>query len=122
MSAILEVKKVEATGLSYSPLHPTIGAEVEGVDLSQPISDAVRDEIKAGLLHRAHPSRDGRKDPMGRFRQASADRRPARRRKPRSIATDPRSLPQVGKSSAFPLEARLNRLLGQSRDCAPCGA
>src|SRR3954468_18068336 len=50
MSAILEVRDVNELGLSYSPLHPTIGAEVEGVDLSQPISDAVRDDIKAGLL------------------------------------------------------------------------
>ena len=50
MSAIFEVKRVNETGLTYSPLHPTIGAEVEGVDLSQPISDAVRDDIKAGLL------------------------------------------------------------------------
>src|ERR1700712_2578798 len=50
MSAILEVKDVNALGLSYSPLHPTIGAEVEGVDLSQPISDAVRDDIKSALL------------------------------------------------------------------------
>jgi alpha-ketoglutarate-dependent sulfate ester dioxygenase len=50
MSAILEVKDVNAAGLSYTPLHPTIGAEVEGVDLSQPISDTVRDDIKASLL------------------------------------------------------------------------
>jgi len=50
MSAILEVKDVNELGLSYSPLHPTIGAEVEGVDLSQPISDEVRDDIKTALL------------------------------------------------------------------------
>lgn len=46
MSAILEMKDVNELGLSYSPLHPTIGAEVEGVDLSQPISDEVRDDIR----------------------------------------------------------------------------
>ncbi len=38
MSAILEVKHANAAGLSYTPLHPTIGAEVEGVDLSLPIT------------------------------------------------------------------------------------
>ncbi|MET0792737.1 MAG: TauD/TfdA family dioxygenase [Polyangiaceae bacterium] len=31
-------------------MHPTIGAEVEGVDLSLPISDAWRDDIKSALL------------------------------------------------------------------------
>src|SRR6187551_2108360 len=50
MSAILKLAEESTAGLSYSPLHPTIGAEVEGVDLSQPISDTVRDEIKAALL------------------------------------------------------------------------
>jgi alpha-ketoglutarate-dependent taurine dioxygenase len=32
------------------PLEPTIGAEIEGVDLSQPISDAVCDQIKQAIL------------------------------------------------------------------------
>ena len=41
---------VETAQLSVRPLEPTIGAEISGVDLSQPISDAVRDEIKATLL------------------------------------------------------------------------
>lgn len=36
--------------LSVRPLEPSIGAEIGGVDLSQPISDEVRDEIKATLL------------------------------------------------------------------------
>ena len=31
-------------------LQPTIGAEIEGVDLSRPISDATRDAIKAAIL------------------------------------------------------------------------
>ena len=53
MSAILEVNKLEATGLSYFPLHPTIGAEVEGVDLSKPISDAVRDHMNG--VHQKSP-------------------------------------------------------------------
>jgi len=50
MSAVAELEKVNIAGLTYTPLHPTIGAEVEGVDLSQPISDVVRDDLKAGLL------------------------------------------------------------------------
>ena len=36
--------------LSIRPLQPTIGAEISGVDLRHPISDAVRDEIKSTLL------------------------------------------------------------------------
>jgi alpha-ketoglutarate-dependent sulfate ester dioxygenase len=32
------------------PLQPTIGAEIEGVDLSRPISTAQRDSIKAAIL------------------------------------------------------------------------
>jgi alpha-ketoglutarate-dependent taurine dioxygenase len=36
--------------LTVKPLEPTIGAEIEGVDLSRPISDAVRDEIKQTIL------------------------------------------------------------------------
>jgi len=31
-------------------LQPTIGAEIEGVDLSRPISDAIRDAIKTAIL------------------------------------------------------------------------
>jgi alpha-ketoglutarate-dependent sulfate ester dioxygenase len=50
MNAIAAVKEQYARGLSYAPLTPTIGAEVEGVDLSAPISDAVRDDLKAALL------------------------------------------------------------------------
>jgi taurine dioxygenase len=36
--------------LEIRPLQPTIGAEVAGVDLAQPLSDATRDAIKAALL------------------------------------------------------------------------
>lgn len=50
MSAISAVRKDYAAGLTYSPLTPTIGAEVDGVDLSKPISDTVRDDIKTALL------------------------------------------------------------------------
>jgi len=50
MSALSAVKNDYAVGLSYAPLTPTIGAEVEGIDLSKPISDATRDDIKAALL------------------------------------------------------------------------
>ena len=36
--------------INITPLQPTIGAEISGVDLSQPISDAVRDAIKEAVL------------------------------------------------------------------------
>jgi len=50
MSGLSAVRTDYAAELSVSPLTPTIGAEIEGVDLSKPISDSVRDEIKATLL------------------------------------------------------------------------
>ena len=50
MSALSAVRNDYAAGLNVSPLTPTIGAEIEGVDLSQPVGDSVRDEIKAALL------------------------------------------------------------------------
>jgi alpha-ketoglutarate-dependent sulfate ester dioxygenase len=40
----------EARHVTIKPLQPTIGAEIQGVDLREPISDAVRDEIKAAIL------------------------------------------------------------------------
>lgn len=39
-----------AQEISVRPLQPTIGAEIEGVDLRQPISIAQRDAIKAAIL------------------------------------------------------------------------
>jgi alpha-ketoglutarate-dependent taurine dioxygenase len=41
---------VDSAQLTVRALEPTIGAEIGGVDLSRPISDAVRDEIKATIL------------------------------------------------------------------------
>jgi taurine dioxygenase len=38
------------TGLSFAPLTPTIGAEVSGVDLSEPLDLDVLAELRAGLL------------------------------------------------------------------------
>ncbi len=36
--------------LTVRPLQPTIGAEISGVDISQPLTPAVRDEIRATVL------------------------------------------------------------------------
>ena len=48
-----------ATGLVVKPLEPTIGAEISGVDLREPLSIAQRDAIKAALLkHRVVFFRD----------------------------------------------------------------
>jgi alpha-ketoglutarate-dependent sulfate ester dioxygenase len=41
---------VSKPNLTVRPLQPTIGAEIGGIDLRQPLSDACRDEIKAILL------------------------------------------------------------------------
>ena len=40
----------ETVHLDVRPLQPTIGAEIHGVDIGRPISDAVRDAIKATIL------------------------------------------------------------------------
>jgi taurine dioxygenase len=42
--------EVQSAELSIRPLQPTIGAEISGVDLAKPISDSLRDAIKAAVL------------------------------------------------------------------------
>jgi len=49
MTAVTEQETRDAT-IAISPLQPTIGAEVSGVDLRAPITDAERDQIKAAIL------------------------------------------------------------------------
>ena len=50
MSALRKPSPATEAGLIVRPLEPTIGAEISGVDISAPISDGVRDAIKATLL------------------------------------------------------------------------
>jgi len=50
MSEAARKLDTEVGTLTVTPLEPTIGAEISGVDISQPISDAVRDEIKRAIL------------------------------------------------------------------------
>lgn len=50
MSQAYELSHEPAPALTVRPLEPTIGAEISGVDLSQPISDETRDQIKSALL------------------------------------------------------------------------
>jgi alpha-ketoglutarate-dependent taurine dioxygenase len=50
MSAAPTLSLSSHVKLEVRPLEPTIGAEIGGVDFAQPISDAVRDEIKSALL------------------------------------------------------------------------
>jgi alpha-ketoglutarate-dependent taurine dioxygenase len=49
MTAVTEQEARDAT-LTIRPLQPTIGAEISGVDLRNPLSDAERDQIKAAIL------------------------------------------------------------------------
>src|ERR1035438_7617265 len=49
MSAVIE-SDLQHDALAIRPLQPTIGAEIEGVDLRYPLSDATRDQIKAAIL------------------------------------------------------------------------
>jgi taurine dioxygenase len=50
MSTAYQLNRVSESALVIRALEPTIGAEIEGVDLSQPISDETRDQIKKTLL------------------------------------------------------------------------
>lgn len=50
MSEALAVSASSTVELDIRPLQPTIGAEIGGLDLSRPISDAVRDAIRAAVL------------------------------------------------------------------------
>ena len=49
MGAALKVRD-DAVALEITRLQPTIGAEIAGVDLSRPISDGLRDAIRAAVL------------------------------------------------------------------------
>lgn len=48
-SAAEQFAPAKDVGIHVLPLEPTIGAEIEGVDLSRPISDAARDAIRQAL-------------------------------------------------------------------------
>jgi taurine dioxygenase len=50
MSAVLDYNQTYPAELTVKPLQPHIGAEISGVDLTQPISDEVRDGIKNAIL------------------------------------------------------------------------
>ena len=50
MTAALNLQSQVSGDIVVRPLEPTIGAEISGVDLRQPLSDAVRDQIRAALL------------------------------------------------------------------------
>jgi alpha-ketoglutarate-dependent taurine dioxygenase len=49
-ATLLQQDEPQTAELTIRRLQPTIGAEIEGVDLSRPISDAVRDAIRAAVL------------------------------------------------------------------------
>ena len=50
MSTAVDRATAEADGIAIQPSEPTIGAEISGVDLRHPLSDDVRDRIKAAIL------------------------------------------------------------------------
>jgi alpha-ketoglutarate-dependent taurine dioxygenase len=50
MSTAQHLHVERAAQLSVRPLEPTIGAEISGIDISQPISDDLRDELRSILL------------------------------------------------------------------------
>jgi taurine dioxygenase len=50
MTTVTESDVQQAGELTIRPLQPTIGAEIAGADLRYPLSDAVRDQIKAAIL------------------------------------------------------------------------
>jgi len=50
MTAVAESDVRQDGAITVEPLQPTIGAEIGGVDLREPLSDAQRDQIKAAIL------------------------------------------------------------------------
>lgn len=50
MSTAQKIQEVHSAPFSVRRLQPTIGAEIGGVDLAQPISDEVRDALKDAIL------------------------------------------------------------------------
>ena len=50
MTTVTESGVRQARELTIRLLQPTIGAEISGLDLRDPLSDAVRDQIKATIL------------------------------------------------------------------------
>ena len=50
MSAAIQLEATRAADLTVVPLQPTIGAEISGIDLREPLSATTRDEIKHALL------------------------------------------------------------------------
>lgn len=50
MATVTQLQREQVAAIEIVPLEPTIGAEIAGIDLSIPLSDAVRDQIKAALL------------------------------------------------------------------------
>lgn len=50
MSSVAELEREAGTAVVIVPLTPTIGAEIEGVDLRQALPEGVRDQIKAAIL------------------------------------------------------------------------
>ena len=50
MSVVAEPGAQPGTAITVRPLQPTIGAEISGVDLRYPLSETVRDQVKAAIL------------------------------------------------------------------------
>jgi alpha-ketoglutarate-dependent sulfate ester dioxygenase len=68
MSAVLDLASAPTPAIIVHPLEPTIGAEIEGVDLRYPLPTPVRDTIKAAVLrHKVVFFRD---QPITRVQQA----------------------------------------------------
>ncbi len=50
MSAAVQLESRHPSQLDIVPLQPTIGAEIHGIDLREPLTDVLRDEIKQTIL------------------------------------------------------------------------
>jgi alpha-ketoglutarate-dependent sulfate ester dioxygenase len=100
---------VHVGGLTVRPLQPTIGAEIGGIDLREPLSDAERDEIKSILLEY--------KVVFFRDQQLDRDQHAAFARRfgplythPNTNRPDQEKIPQVHNISAVEAKARYKEM------------
>ena len=99
--SISEKDAVDCAGLTVTPVSTVLGAEISGLDLTQPLTPEIVAAIRAALL-----------------RHEDADPGPARGRGQDAAERSAGSGEGARISGPLPLDAERHRVLGQSRHAA----